>query len=77
MISGFNLTSKEWFEKALALVGVNELKVGVSDYTQDLNELEGHMTRIFYLMANMLRRAGYLKANETKGLLENSDTIIL
>lgn len=79
MISGSNLTAKEWFDKAVALVEVNELKVGASDYTQDLNELEAHTTRIFDLVANMLKRANYLKENETKGLLEkleNRDTII-
>lgn len=79
MISGSNLTAKEWFDKAIALVEVNELKVGASDYTQDLNELEAHTTRIFDLVANMLKRANYLKENETKGLLEkleNRDTII-
>mgnify|MGYP003474470501 FL=1 len=79
MISGSNLTAKEWFEKAIALVEVNELKEGASDYTQDLNELEAHTTRIFDLVANMLKRANYLKENETKGLLEkleNRDTII-
>ena len=79
MISGSNLTAKEWFEKAIALVEVNELKEGASDYTQDLNELEAHTTRIFDLVANMLKRANYLKQNETKGLLEKlekRDTII-
>ena len=79
MISESNLTAKEWFEKAMALVAVNELKEGSADYTQDLNELEAHTTRIFDLVANMLKRADYLKEHETKGLLEkleNRDTVI-
>ena len=79
MISESNLTAKEWFEKAMVMVAVNELKEGSTDYTQDLNELEAHTTRIFDLVANMLKRANYLKEHETKGLLgklENRDTVI-
>lgn len=79
MISESSLTAKDWFEKAMSLVAVNELKEGSTDYTQDLNELEAHTTRIFDLVANMLQRANYLKEHETKGLLEkleNRDTII-
>lgn len=79
MILGSDLTAKEWFEKAMALVEVNELKEGASEYTKDLNELEVHTTRIFDLVSNIVKRANYLKENETKGLLEkleNKDTII-
>lgn len=79
MISESNLTAKEWFEKAMALSAVNALKEDSADYTQDLNELEAHTTRIFDLVANMLKRANYLKEHETHGLLEkleNRDTVI-
>jgi chromosome segregation ATPase len=79
MISNSNLTAKEWFEKAVALVEINELKEGSSDYKQDLNELEVHTTRIFELVTNMIQRANYLKQSETKGLvekIEQKDTVI-
>lgn len=70
LIDGSALTAKEWFERALTLVEVNDLKEGSPDFKVDINELEVHTTRIFELVVNMVQRANYLKESETKGLLE-------
>jgi chromosome segregation ATPase len=61
MIDNSGSTSKDWFEKAVALTEVQDLKTGSPDYKQDLSELEIHTTRIYELVANMILRANYIK----------------
>ena len=66
LIDSSGLTSKEWFERILALYEMNTIKQGSSDYTQDLTELEHHTTRIFELVVNMVQRSDYLKDHAVK-----------
>jgi chromosome segregation ATPase len=76
-VSGGN--AKAWFEKAVALVAVQELKEGSGNYKQDLSELEVHTTRIYELIANMIQRAEYMKMDAVKDLetkLESRDLTI-
>lgn len=61
MIEVSGVSSKEWFEKAVALAAVQDLKDGSGDYKQDLSELEVHTTRIYELVGNMIQRANFLK----------------
>lgn len=68
MIDVSGLSSKEWFEKAVAIMDVQNLKEGSGDYKQDLSELELHTTRIYELVANMIKRAEYLKMDAVKEL---------
>jgi chromosome segregation ATPase len=76
-VSGGN--AKAWFEKAVALVAVQDLKDGSGAYKQDLSELEVHTTRIYELVANMINRAEYMKMDavkELEGKLESRDLTI-
>jgi chromosome segregation ATPase len=66
MIENSGSSSKEWFEKAVAVVAVQDLKEGVGNYKQDLSELEVHTTRIYELIANMIQRAEYMKMDAVK-----------
>lgn len=61
MIEGSGLTQKEWYEKAISLAEMNSLKEGAKDYSKDLSELEMHTQRIYELIGNMVKRAGYEK----------------
>lgn len=70
MIDVSGVSSKEWFEKAVALAAVQNLKDGSGDYKQDLAELEVHTTRIYELTANMIQRANYLKDDAVRELDE-------
>jgi DNA repair exonuclease SbcCD ATPase subunit len=63
-------SSKEWFEKAVALTAIQNLKDGSGDYRQDLSELELHTTRMYELVANMIQRANYLKDDAVRELNE-------
>lgn len=74
MIEGSGSSSKEWFERAVALTEVQNLKDGSPDYKQDLSELEIHTTRIYELVANMLQRANYIKDDAVRGLAEKLDS---
>lgn len=58
--SGYS--AKEWLEKAVALYQVQQMKDRATEFTSDLNELEHHTQRIYTLVANMMERAGYLRA---------------
>lgn len=61
MIEGSGLTQKEWYEKAISFAEMNSLKEGAKDYSKDLSELEMHTQRIYELIGNMVKRAGYEK----------------
>jgi chromosome segregation ATPase len=70
MIENSGSSSKEWFERAVALAEVQDLKEGSPDYKQDLSELEVHTTRIYELVANMIQRAHYIKEDAIRELAE-------
>jgi chromosome segregation ATPase len=67
-------SAKEWFEKAVALSEIQDLKEGAKDYQSDLSELEVHTTRIYQLVANMVQRANYLKDDAVKNLTDKLDS---
>lgn len=73
VIESSGISSKEWFEKAVALYEINAIKQGSSDYTQDLTELEHHTTRIYELIANMIQRSVYLKDHAVKDISDKLD----
>ena len=73
MIDASGITAKEWFEKAVALTEVNEIKQGARDYSQDLSELEVHTTRIYELIANMVQRSIYIKDHAVKEYADKLD----
>lgn len=66
VIESSGISSKDWFEKAVALYEMNSIKQGSSDYTQDLSELEHHTTRIYELIVNMIQRSVHLKESAVK-----------
>ena len=79
IIDSSGVSSKEWFEKAVALYEMNSIKQGSNDYTQDLTELEHHTTRIYDLIVNMIQRSIYLKDHAVKEVaekLESKESII-
>lgn len=79
VIETSGVTSKDWFEKAVALYEMNTIKQGSSDYTQDLTELEHHTTRMYELIANMIERSIHLKDQAVKDVsdkLESKESII-
>jgi DNA repair exonuclease SbcCD ATPase subunit len=79
MIDVSGVSSKEWFEKAVALTSVQNLKDGSGTYKQDLSELEIHTTRIYELVGNMINRAEYMKMDavkELEGKLESRELTI-
>jgi chromosome segregation ATPase len=73
VIESSGVSTKEWFEKAVALYEINAIKQGSSDYTQDLTELEHHTTRIYELIANMIQRSVYLKDHAVKDISDKLD----
>lgn len=79
VIEASGLTSKEWFERAVALYETNAIKEGSSDYKQDLTELEHHTTRMYELIVNMIQRSVYLKEHAVKEVsdqLQNKENLI-
>lgn len=79
VIESSGMSSKEWFDKALALYEVNAIKQGSSDYTSDLTELEHHTTRIYELIVNMMQRSVYLKDHAVKEVadkLESKESLL-
>ena len=79
VIETSGITSKDWFERAVALYEMNAIKQGSSDYTQDLTELEHHTTRMYELIANMVERSVHLKDQAVKEVadkLESKESII-
>lgn len=80
LIEASPLNSKEWFEKAVALVELHELKNNTIDYRQDLEELEDHTKRIYTVVSNMIQRSIYLKDSAVRELsekVEQKDEVVL
>lgn len=79
MVEASGISTKEWFEKAVALTETNAIKQGATDYQQDLSELEVHTTRIYELISNMVQRSVYIKDHAVKELddkLQQKESII-
>ena len=79
MIDASGISAKEWFEKAVALTEMNEIKQGATEYRQDLSELEVHTTRIYELVSNMIQRSIFIKDHAVKEIsdkLEQKEAII-
>lgn len=79
MIDVSGISSKEWFEKAVAMAAVQNLKSGAGDYKPELSELEIHTTRIYELISSMIQRSEYMKMDAVKGLegkLDSREIII-
>ena len=79
MIENSGDSVKDWFEKAVALTEIQNIKQGATDYSQDLNELEIHTARIYELVSNMVQRSVYLKESAVKEVtdrLEKKESII-
>lgn len=79
MIENSGDSAKDWFEKAVALSELQYVKQGATDYSQDLNELEVHTTRIYELISNMVQRSIYLKDSAVKEVadkLQKKEAII-
>jgi chromosome segregation ATPase len=74
MIESSGGSAKEWFEKAVSLTEVQNLKDGSGEFKQDLTELDMHTSRIYGLVANMIQRANYLKDDAVKGLNEKLES---
>lgn len=70
VIESSGTSSKEWFERAIALYEMNAIKQGSSDYTQDLTELEHHTTRMYELIVNMIQRSVHLKEHAVKNVAD-------
>lgn len=70
LIENSGLTQKEWYEKAISLADMQTLKEGARDYSADLSELEMHTQRIYELIGNMVKRAGYEKDSVERKLDE-------
>lgn len=79
MIEISGMSSKDWFEKAVALTEMQSIKQGATEYNQDLSELEIHTTRIYELITNMIQRSIYIKDSAVKEVsdkLEQKEAII-
>lgn len=80
IIESSGLSSKDWFENALAMYEVKAMQTNTPEYAKDLTELELHTTRIYELVINMIHQSVYLKNHAIKEVadkLESKEGIIL
>lgn len=63
-----NGSSKEWMEKAIALMEIQSVKETSSDFASDLSEVEVHTKRIFEAITNIVTKSQYLKDDAVKTL---------
>jgi len=70
LIETSGLSSKEWFENALAKYEVKALQTNAPEYTRNLNELELHTTRIYELVVNMVQQSMYFKDQAVREVSE-------
>lgn len=68
LIRESGLTAKDWFNKAVAIAELQNIKEGATDYASDLSELEVHTTRIFELVSNMVQRSVVLRESAVREL---------
>ena len=70
LIETSGLSSKEWFENALATYEVKALQTNAPEYTRNLSELELHTTRIYELVVNMVQQSMYFKDQAVREVSE-------
>lgn len=70
LIESSGLSSKEWFENALATYEVKTLQTNSPEFTRDLSELEVHTTRIYELVVNMVQQSIYFKDQAVREVTE-------
>jgi chromosome segregation ATPase len=70
LIETSGLSSKEWFQNALANYEVKALQTNAPEYTRNLNELELHTTRIYELVVNMVQQSMYFKDQAVREVSE-------
>lgn len=70
LIETSGLSSRDWFENALATYEVKALQTNAPEYTRNLNELELHTTRIYELVVNMVRQSMYFKDQAVREVSE-------
>jgi chromosome segregation ATPase len=63
-----NGRSKEWMEKAIALMEIQSVKETSSDFASDLSEVEVHTKRIFEALTNIVNKSQYLKDDAVRTL---------
>lgn len=61
VVDASGLSSKEWFENALAMYEVKSLQSTAPEFARNLNELELHTTRIYDLVVNMVQQSMHFK----------------
>lgn len=70
LIETSGLSSRDWFENALATYEVKALQTNAPEYTRNLNELELHTTRIYELVVNMVQQSMYFKDQAVREVSE-------
>lgn len=70
LIETSGLSSRDWFENALAKYEVKALQTNAPEYTRNLNELELHTTRIYELVVNMVQQSMYFKDQAVREVSE-------
>lgn len=70
MIDASGLSSKEWFENALAMYEVKSLQADAPEYARNLTELELHTTRIYDLVVNMVQQSMHFKEQAVREVTE-------
>lgn len=66
LIETSGLSSKDWFEQALANYEVKALQTNAPEFSRNLNELELHTTRIYELVVGMVQQSMYFKDNAVR-----------
>lgn len=80
LIETSGLSSKEWFQNALANYEVKALQTNAPEYSRNLTELELHTTRIYELVVGMVQQSIYFKdhaVREVSEQLEKKEQLML
>ncbi|MEK4387974.1 hypothetical protein MKZ25_19775 [Solibacillus sp. FSL W7-1464] len=80
LIETSGLSSKEWFQNALANYEVKTLQTNAPEYSRNLTELELHTTRIYELVVGMVQQSIYFKdhaVREVSEQLEKKEQLML
>lgn len=70
LIETSGLSSKEWFQNALANYEVKALQTNAPEYSRNLTELELHTTRIYELVVGMVQQSIYFKEHAVREVSE-------
>ncbi|SHN86383.1 MULTISPECIES: hypothetical protein [Desulfitobacterium] len=71
-IQASGLQDKEWIESVTNLWVMQDVKIGLPNFKQDISELELHTKRINELVINMIERAAHEKEEISRQVLELS-----